>query len=138
MAVYEDAVQQQSFVIGSQTIKDGNGACYPLWQPLMGNSFYFRVTDIFPEAALFGASDDRLQAFPVVAMDYTYNDNRLRVVPSTEDSRLDMLLAKANIVSGQMINTEANTKRYVPPPPPGLRTSPPPFRRFPRRPRDRA
>jgi hypothetical protein len=109
--VYKDAVQQQSFVLGSPTIKDGNGADYPLWRPLMGDSFYFRVTDIFPEAALFSASDDRLQAFPVVAMDYTYNDNRLRIVPSTEDSRLDMLLARANLAYGQMINTEASTYR---------------------------
>ncbi len=44
---------------------------------------------------MFGASDDRSQTFIATAMDYTYRDNRLRVVPGTEDNRLDVLLQQA-------------------------------------------
>jgi hypothetical protein len=105
--LYDDAQQQQSFVIGAPYIKDGNGAKYPLWRPLMGDSFYFRINDLFPEAALFSTSDDRRQAFLAVAMDYTYRDNRLRIVPSTGDSRLDALLNQARITNAWLIGTEA-------------------------------
>jgi hypothetical protein len=105
LALYEKPVQQQSFVIGASTIKDGNGARWPLWRPLMGSTFYFRITDLFPEAALFSASDDRQQSFMAVAMDYTYADNRLRVVPSTGDSRLDVQLNQAGLIQGQIIST---------------------------------
>jgi hypothetical protein len=71
----------------------------------MGSSFYFRITDLFPEAAVFSASDDRQQTFMAVAMDYTYRDNRLRVVPSTGDSRLDVQLNQAGLIQGQIIST---------------------------------
>jgi hypothetical protein len=95
LATYEKPVQQQAFVLSSPTIRDGGGTRWPLWRPLMGSSFYFRITDLFPEAAVFGASDDRQQTFLVVAMDYTYRDNRLRIVPSTNDTRLDVLMSQA-------------------------------------------
>ena len=72
----------------------------------MGDSFYFRISDIFPAAAVFGDSDDREQTFMAVAMDYTYSDNRLRIVPSTNDSRLDALLNQAKIINGQIVSTE--------------------------------
>jgi hypothetical protein len=95
MATYEKPVQQQAFVISAPTIRDGNGTRWPLWRPLMGDSFYFRITDLFPEAAVFGASDDRSQTFIATAMDYSYRNNRLRVVPGTNDTRLDVLMQQA-------------------------------------------
>ena len=105
LKLYEKPVQQQSFILGSRTIQDRNGGEWPLWRSLMGDSFYFRINDLLPEAALLSSSDDRSQAFMAVALDYTYNNNRLRVVPSTGDSRLDAVLNQADIVSGQIIST---------------------------------
>ena len=105
-------ILQQAFVISSPTIKDTIGAKWPLWRPLMGDSFYFRVSDIFPEAAIFGTSDNREQTFMAVAMDYTYSNNRLRVVPSMPDSRLDAILNQAGLINAQMISTEAAGRAY--------------------------
>ena len=119
VTLYGDPVQQQSFVLGSKYIMNGNGVKEPLWRPLFGNSFYFKIMDLWPNFDLFNESDNRRASFWSVALDYTYRDNMLRIVPSTEDSRLDAVLAKVGIISGQMINTEANSRRYVPPPPPG-------------------
>jgi hypothetical protein len=110
LATYEKPQQQQSFVIGAPTIKDGNGAEWPLWRVFMGETFYFRVTDLFPESALFTASDDRAQSFMAVAMDYTYRNNRLRVVPSTEDSRLDSMLVRAGFADGYIVSTESGAR----------------------------
>jgi hypothetical protein len=129
LALFEKPVQQQSFVIGSPTIEDGNGAHWPLWRVFMDDSYYMRVKDLYPEAALFSASDDRQQSFLCVAMDYTYRDNRLRVVPSTGDSRLDVLLNQAGIVQGQIISTAAAAMRAggpKPNPPPPTPNPPPP------------
>jgi hypothetical protein len=106
---YNDAVLQQSFVVSAPHINSGTGLGRALWRPLMGNSFYFRADDIFPEAALFDTSDDREKAFMAVAMDYTYRDNRLRVVPSTNDPRLDAILNQAGILNGQIISTSAGS-----------------------------
>lgn len=107
VAIYADPQQQQAFVISSPTIKDGNGAEWPLWRPFTGTSFYFRITDKFPEAAIFGSSDDRKNTFMAVAMDYTHSTGRLRIVPSTNDSRLDAMLSQAKIIQGQIVSTEA-------------------------------
>ncbi len=107
VALYDEPVQQQAFVLSSKYIKDGNGAKQPLWRPLFGDSFYFRIIDLFPEDSLFGESDNRRSSFWSVALDYTYRNNRLRIVPSTLDSRLDAVLARAGIISGQTINTES-------------------------------
>ncbi len=95
MAIYEKPVQQQAFTISAPTIRDGNGTRWPLWRVLMGDSFYFRITDLYPEAAVLSSSDDRSQTFIATAMDYTYRDNRLRIVPGTEDTRLDVLIQQA-------------------------------------------
>lgn len=97
MGLFEKPVLQQAFVLSSPRIRDGNGALWPLWTPLFmpSGSAYFRANDIFPEAALFDTSDDREKAFMAVTMDYEYRDNRLRIVPSTGDSRLDVMLAQA-------------------------------------------
>lgn len=105
LALYEKPQQQQAFVIGAPTIRDGNGVRWPLWRVFMGTSFYFRADDLFPEAALIGDSDNRETTFMAVAMDYTHSSGLLRVVPTTGDSRLDAMLGEAGIISGQIIST---------------------------------
>lgn len=105
LALYEKTQQQQAFVIGSPTIRDFGGSKWPLWRTMMGTSFYFRADNLFPEASVFGDSDNRETAFMAVAMDYTHSDGKLRIVPSTGDSRLDAMLGEAGIIRGQIIST---------------------------------
>jgi hypothetical protein len=97
LALYETPQLQQSFVLTQPMIKNGDEIDYPLWYPLFmpTGSAYFRVTDIFPDAAVFGNSDDRKATFMAVTMDYTHRNNRLRIVPSTGDSRLDVVLLQS-------------------------------------------
>lgn len=102
---YRDAVLQQAFVVSAPTIQNGTGLDRALWRPFMGDSFYFLVDDMFPEAALFSASDDREKSFMAVALDYKYSNNTLRVVPSTNDPRLDVMLNQAGILTGHIIST---------------------------------
>ena len=105
-ALYIEAQLQQAFVISAPTIRAGNGVEWPLWRAFMGESFYFRIDDLFPEASIFGDSDDRERTFMAVAMDYKYSTNRLRVVPSTGDSRLDSILNQAGLIQGQIVSAE--------------------------------
>ena len=102
---YKDAVLQQAYIVSAPTIKDYNGVRHPLWRVFMGDSYYFRADNLFVDEAVFTDSDDRTNSFMAVSMDYTYSDNRLRVVPSTNDSRLDAMLAQAGIINGRIIST---------------------------------
>jgi hypothetical protein len=106
-ATYSAPVQQQAFVISAPTIKDTNGVNYPLWGPLMHDSFYFRADNIFIDESIFTDSDDRAHTWMATAMDYTHSNYRLRIVPSSGDSRLDSILNQAGIINAQMISTEA-------------------------------
>jgi hypothetical protein len=113
-AKYGNAQIQQAFVISAPEIEDGNGGMRPLWRVFMGDSYYFRARDLFPDAAVFSGSDDKKQTFMATAMDYRYATNTLRVVPSTSDSRLDAILGQAGLIDGQIISTETawrNRKR---------------------------
>jgi hypothetical protein len=137
IAIYSKPVQQQSFVLGSQFIRDGNNVSWPLWRPLFGDSFYFFAVDAIPESDAFINSNNRKSTFIAVAMDYTYSNNRLRIVPSTNDSRLDAILAQANLITQEIISTEARIAKFpgpepvidphaIPPPPGELDGAPPP------------
>ncbi len=113
-ALYNDAQLQQAFVISAPTIKDGYGVNHALWEPFFGTSFYFRADNLFVDEAVFNDSDDRANSFMAVAMDYRHSTSRLRVVPSTGDSRLDAILGQAGLLQGQIISTETawrNRKR---------------------------
>ena len=113
-SLYNDAQLQQAFVISAPTIKDANGVPFPLWHVFMRDSFYFRADNLFIDEAVFTDSDDRANSFMAVAMDYKFSTNMLRVVPSTNDSRLDAILGQAGLIQGQIIATETawrNEKR---------------------------
>ena len=104
---YEKPQLQQSFVLGSSTISTSDGAMFPLWRPMFGDSFWFKGLDLFPETALLSTADDQAKAFLAISMDYTSIDNRLRIVPSTGDSRLDAILNHADLAAGWIISTAA-------------------------------
>jgi hypothetical protein len=106
-ATYSAPVQQQAFVISAPTIKDSSGVQHPLWRVFTHPSFYFRADNIFPDEAIFADSDDRAHTWMATAMDYTHSNYRLRIVPSSGDSRLDSILNQAGIINAQMISTEA-------------------------------
>jgi len=106
-ATYSAPVQQQAYVISAPTIKDSIGVQHPLWRVFTHPSFYFRADNVFPDEVIFADSDDRAHTWMATAMDYTYSNNRLRVVPSSGDSRLDAILNQAGLINAQMISTEA-------------------------------
>ena len=106
-ATYSAPVQQQAYVISAPTIKDSIGVQHPLWRVFTHPSFYFRADNVFPDEAIFADSDDRAHTWMATAMDYTYSNNRLRIVPSSGDSRLDSILNQAGLINAQMISTEA-------------------------------
>jgi hypothetical protein len=106
---YEKAQLQQSFVLGSPRIRDTDHQQFPLWYPLFSDRFSFKIMDLYPDYELT-SNFDRQQFFYAVALDYTFADNRLRIVPSTSDGRLDSLLAQAGLISGQIVNTQATIR----------------------------
>ena len=108
---YERVVQQQSFVITAPRLQAGGGGKYPLWLPIKNGGGYMRGHGLHQWAGLFALSLDRLQAFRVVAMDYDYRNNQLRVVPDTHDSRLDVMLKRGKISSGEMVSRRTTPPR---------------------------
>lgn len=109
LAIYEKAVQQQSFTLSSPYILDGSGARWPLWEVVKRGRSYMRMTDFHPQNQLLGRSVDRAQTFCVVAMDYDYLSNSLRITPDRPDARLDVMLARSAGVEeakGEMISRE--------------------------------
>lgn len=91
---YKAPVQQAAFTLGCPFIYDGYRRPWPLWRPLFGTSYRFRANDIIPEVGAWDAYN-MTNTFIVVAMDYTWPDNLLRIVPATKDGRLDVWLARA-------------------------------------------
>lgn len=113
MAVYGRPVLQQAFVLSGPFIYGSGGGKFPLWRVIAENGGIMRLRDFYPDQELFNFSLDRERTFRIVAMDYTYSDNRLRVVPDSRDARLDILLAQALKTQrrlGQIIST-ANAAR---------------------------
>jgi hypothetical protein len=106
LELFELPVQQQAVVIGSATIRDKNGCRWPLWRVITNNGGYMRFLDLNPHARLSASlSGDRLTSFRIAAMDYTYRDNLLRIVPDLPDSRLDSILNQAGLIAGQLVST---------------------------------
>jgi len=111
--LFEKPMMHQSFVVSSKNARTGGGQLWPLWRLITGGGGYVRINDLFLDSLSLSNSDDRNQTFFISAMDYQLSTNRLRIVPSTNDARLDALLNQAKITGGQMVSTAS------PPPPDG-------------------
>lgn len=107
-----DPKQTQSFSITAPFIKDGNGAKWPLWEVISQGRAYIRITDLYPNTALFGLSSDSLSTFLITALDYDYSTNTLRVQVDVADPRLDVQLKRSGILPSAIINRPPQKKRY--------------------------
>ena len=98
------ATQVQAFTVTAPTIRDGNGARWPLWEVIAQGGGYIRVNDLFPAAAIFGESNNSLTVFRITALDYDYTSNTLRINVDNQDRRLDVRLRRFGIVNSESIN----------------------------------
>jgi hypothetical protein len=95
--------QVQSFTIGAPWVRDGNGSKWPLWEIIAQGGGYIRVADLYPAAALFSTSADRLTTFRITGLDYDYTRNQLAVTVQDPSLRLDARLRRAGILGSDMI-----------------------------------
>jgi len=98
--IYSEAINQQAIIIGSRYIQGRYGSKQPLWRVLMGGRYVAgQDIDIKPY------TNSTQVAFFVTAGDYSYKDNRLRLVLERPDDRLDVLLRRAKIARAEAIST---------------------------------
>lgn len=102
--IEDDPITDQPIVIGAPWILDENGARWPLWEPIIQGGGYLRVNDLYPAAALFSNSADKLTSFIGTAWDYDHASRTLRVQLGEPDSRLDVRLRRARIIESEQIN----------------------------------
>lgn len=111
LLVDDEAETDRPLSVGSRWIRDDSGARWPLWEVIAQGGGYLRVNDLYPAAALLASSIDKLSVFRIIALDYDHKSRRLtRVQVSKPDTRLDVALRKAKILSGEMI---ARSPRYA-------------------------
>lgn len=102
---FSKAVQQQSFVVTSPFIRNAGGACLPLWDVIKNGGGYIAIRDLDPTFSSLSDRSNTFSAFRIIAVDFEYASNRLRISLDNEDGRLDVLLKKAGIVNGEIIST---------------------------------
>jgi hypothetical protein len=95
--------QVQSFTVGAPWIRDGSGARWPLWEVIAQGGGYIRVADLYPAAALFSTSADKLTTFRITGLDYDYANNQLSVTVQDPSLRLDARLRRAGILNSEQI-----------------------------------
>ncbi len=102
---FGEQIQQQDFSVTSPKISNADGVKWPLWQVIRDGGGYIRISDLNPAFDDITTRLDRLTAFRITSLDYTYRDNRLRVNVDNQDNRLDVVLQKAGLVNGQIISS---------------------------------
>jgi hypothetical protein len=95
--------QVQSFTVGAPLIRSASGARFPLWDVIAQGGGYIRVADLYPAAALFDTSSDKLTTFRITGLDYDYARNQLAVTVQDPSLRLDARLRRAGILGSEMI-----------------------------------
>lgn len=102
--VEDDPITDQPIVIGAPFVRDFNGARWPLWEMIVQGGGLLRINDLYPAAALFAGTADKLTTFPITALDYDNSTARMRVQLGEQDTRLDVRLRRANIVNSEMVS----------------------------------
>jgi len=103
LMVEDEPETDQPIVVGAPWILDGNGAQWPLWEPIIQGGGILRVSDLYPAAALFTNSLDKLSSFWISGLDYDHSSGKLRVQLDKPDSRLDVKLRRAKILGSEMV-----------------------------------
>jgi len=91
---YKGALLGKPIALTSPYILDSSGSRWPLWFPIKHSKSYFKLTDVFPDAAIIDESWNRKTAGQAVQMEYSSKSNELRVFLDTESNELDALVAR--------------------------------------------
>lgn len=100
---YDVVKQQMPFVVAAPYIKDVKGARWPLLEVIARGGGYIRINDLYPTAALSSESLNNATAFFITALDYDHSYNQMRVNVDIRDSRLDVRLLQAGILSSEAV-----------------------------------
>ena len=95
--------QVQSITVSAPSIRDSNGAEWPLWEVVARGGGYIRINDLYPDASLFSTSLNGTTAFRITSLDYDNVSQSLRIGLDALDSRLDARLQRAGIMSSPII-----------------------------------
>lgn len=87
--IYNEAVAQNAFVVAASRVQTAGRVAVPNVH-LLKRPFYFEVADFEPDRVFFSTSVD-------------YDGYSFRIVPDVPDQRLDALLKRAGIQSGEMV-----------------------------------
>jgi len=93
LARHKDPQQSASFVLNTH-LYDQYGGRWPLWRAIADFPFKFTVNDLIPDIAGLGHTLDNKKTFITLAVEYSYDSNRLTITPDTEDNRADAMLAR--------------------------------------------
>jgi len=93
LARHKDPQQSASFTLNTW-LYDQWGGRWPLWRAIADFPFKFTVNDLIPDATVLGHTLDNKRTFITLAVEYTYDSNRLTITPDTEDNRADAMLAR--------------------------------------------
>lgn len=104
--IYNQPITQNSITLVTPYLRDNKGALFPIWY-LLRFPCYFKIIDLMPKFSLFSTSLNSIDSFFAVALDY--DGYTMRVVPDTQDARLDAVLNQAGILPGTMVSRTSNT-----------------------------
>jgi len=93
LARYKDIVQSASFTVNTWAY-DQYGGKWPLWRVIADFPVKWTVNDLIPDSTVLGHTLDDKRTFITLAAEYDYDTNSLRIVPDTQDTRADALLAR--------------------------------------------
>jgi len=93
LARYKDPQQSASFRLNTW-LYDEWGGKWPLWRAIADFPFKFTVADLIPDSTVLGHTLDNKRTFITLAVEYSYDDNTLTIIPDTEDNRADAILAR--------------------------------------------
>lgn len=94
----DEPQQVQSFTIGSPYVRDANGALWPLLEMIAQAARAIKIADLYPDASTLTGLADKSKVFYITSMEYSGEDNTLRLSVDRHDRRLDYRLRRERIL----------------------------------------